>query len=407
MTPEPGTRQSTDVEPAPPAPSERGATSWEHIPALSELHRSVARVLEADIRALVARLEALVPRLSGTVGYIYERTLGSVAIVGTDGGSDGVSVSSIEDITAVRAADSLGAATLGCIITPETDVDEIGRDHIERKTPLGRLLADLGVEKITQLVKWSGPDADALAGRQRRPPTKLMELFEWSILYTHACYSTWSQPTLLLKDGLLRSVMFRGAFFREMMRRIEDAVRRRPREQRIYVAAFSRRNALVDQLQLAVTKMALQTHIREPFYIRVSEDVQREIYRLGRWQWAAALLDDPMRSYGVPYLARFGSDPVRSPVAMVDLLPCHAESPDATQEIFGVLLYDARNGFPTAHYPLSLQKARAHASFTGFSGDIVRRWIIETIERAVGADLAPAVEQMRLRPDAALWRDEE
>ena len=52
------------------------------------------------------------------------------------------------------------------------------------------------------------------------------DLCEWAVLYDRICYHTFASDTLIVRDGLLRSKLFRGELFSEFRKKLETAITR-------------------------------------------------------------------------------------------------------------------------------------------------------------------------------------
>ena len=50
------------------------------------------------------------------------------------------------------------------------------------------------------------------------------DLCEWAVLYHRICHTEFGNHTLLVRDGLLRSKIFRGELFTEMARRMAERI---------------------------------------------------------------------------------------------------------------------------------------------------------------------------------------
>ncbi len=135
----------------------------------------------------------------------------------------------------VRVVDSYGEQLCLDAVTPTTDTDVLSRaqfnDDGSPKTALGRVMADLNVTPRTlSSLSHMIPEGKKI----RETPDEVSpswvlvyrDLCEWAALYERICYRTFATDTLLVRDGLLRSKLFRGEFFIEFRKRIEDAIER-------------------------------------------------------------------------------------------------------------------------------------------------------------------------------------
>ena len=89
------------------------------------------------------------------------------------------------------------------------------------------------------------------------------DLCEWAVLYERICYNTFATDTLLVRDGLLRSKLFRGEGFIRLRERIEQAVQRlRPVASDALMAIFEQR--LGSQIEAAFGEITRRLSERTP-----------------------------------------------------------------------------------------------------------------------------------------------
>jgi hypothetical protein len=142
------------------------------------------------------------------------------------------------------------------------------------------------------------------------------ELIEWATLFTILRKKDFGTDTLIVYDGLLRSKVFAGDFFKRYIQGIQASIESQKQKHRrkIYLAGIAKHSKVLTRYRLA---MALE---------------------------------------GI--LVKFGTG-LRDPIWPVDIY-----LPQASQAhyILGYMLADALNGFPLPLYPQCLQQAHANAA---------------------------------------------
>ncbi|WP_117210909.1 hypothetical protein [Allorhizocola rhizosphaerae] len=365
-----------------------------------QLRRLIAEQAARD-RAELDRLMAQV-RAMGPVRIIKPRSATSVALMAADGGNNQVTFNPFY-LQVVRVVDSYGKELCLDVVSSSTDIGELSRQQFEERDgklpPLGRLMRDLEVNDLHELspmMNWKSAGW-VLVYR---------ELCEWATLYELICSRRFAQDTLLVRDGLLRSKVFRGTLFVEMYRLIKQHIERIYREDRrhVWLVGLAKKSEVLEQYRLAIS-LSRVFERGSPCFVAVPEEMQRHVIR---WvEYVRSPEDDssgekPKFNMGAMHFARFGT---RSgdPVWTVDLLEC--QKADA-QVVFGYLLADAVAGFPIPFYPNSIQQADSHSRVADLDLDIIEDNLIEAIRDQVGPELAPIIDQLRLATDVAARRYE-
>jgi hypothetical protein len=232
------------------------------------------------------------------------------------------------------------------------------------------------------------------------------DLCEWAALYERICYRSFATDTLLVRDGLLRSKLFRGEGFIHFRRRIEDAVRRIRAENRrkVFLVGVAKHSKVLERYRLA---MALERTIPEggPRYVKIPRDLEAKAYvwpEYARGAETEGKGEAPKFVAGDMYFVRFG-ERGGDPLWTVDLLS--SQTSDAA-EVFGYLLADAIDGFPVPFYPRSLQKAHEHAEIVDFDLDILQDEVLAAVRGLLEKDDRNTIEALRLQGDVAARRYE-
>jgi hypothetical protein len=368
--------------------------------ALPELRTRIRAQTQADA-ALLAQIRADVAGLSGDVRTIQPRNTTSVSLVASDGGNNKVEFNPFY-LQLVRVVDSYGDQLFLDVVSPSTDTTELASRHLSQgqvRSPLGRLMADLNASTLGEL-------SPMLPPRPRSPSWTLVyrDLCEWATLYDLVCYQRFTTDTLIVRDGLLRSKIFRDDLFIRMYRRMVDAIERiyRDRRREVFLVGIAKHSQVLRQYALAMA-VAKTFPTGQPCYVPVPHTLQQKVYV---WDEYIRAPDDtdpgeaPKFNIGEMYFVRFGS---RSgdPVWTADLLACQH---DKAQKIFGCLLADAIPGFPVPFYPMCLQQADHHAQIVDFDLDILQDTLIDAVRRQIEPDRQATFDALLLATDVAQRR---
>ena len=139
----------------------------EQLPALRrQIHDQAARDFRL-LDGLVAQAREMAPQ----VRTIRPRAATSVALTAADGGNNAVAFNPFS-LQIIRVVDSAGKELFLDVVSPTTDIDELGRRHLAERTALGGLMADLGITQLAEL-------SPILAGRSRQWVEAYRDLCEW------------------------------------------------------------------------------------------------------------------------------------------------------------------------------------------------------------------------------------
>jgi hypothetical protein len=368
----------------------------EQLPALRrQIHDQAARDFRL-LEDLVAQARELAPQ----VRTIRPRATTSVALTAADGGNNAVAFNPFS-LQIIRVVDSAGKELFLDVVSPTTDLDELGRRHLAERTALGGLMADLGITRLAEL-------SPMMAGRSRQWVEAYRDLCEWATLYDLVCNHSFAADTLVVRDGLLRTPIFAGdvlARVGQLMRAaIEDesAANRR----RVWVAGLAKKTKVLDHHRLAMSLAGIFDR-GAPCFVPVPRRMQEQVYRDRDYLRAPDSGPDTSpgsarasENIGEMHFVRFGSHS-GDPVWTADVLAW--QTADA-QAIFGHLQADAAAGFPVPFYPFSLQQADAHSRVADLDVEIIADSLVAAVRDLVGPDKAHIVDALRLSTDVAARR---
>lgn len=356
---------------------------------LPRLKNAIRERTEAD-RMLLDELRDEVRPLSSCVRTIKPRGATSVSLVASDGGNNKL-VFDPFTVQLVRVVDSYGEELFFDVISPTTDTDKLSAAQFNGdgspKTALGWMMRDLGVRTLTELSHMI-PDGE----KTRKEPHKVSpswvlvyrDLCEWAVLYERVCYGRFDTDTLIVRDGLLRSKLFRGELFTEFRKRLEGAIERiREKHRRwVYLVGIAKHSKVITRYQLAMTIEKVMPP-GEARYVKIPRELEAKAYVWPEYARGAETEGEegeaPKYVAGDMYFARFGKAK-GDPLWAVDIFSCQSKK-DA--ELFGYLLADAIDGFPVPFYPRCLQKAHEHAEVVDFDLTILQDEVFAAVRGLV------------------------
>lgn len=377
----------------------------EELPRLREVVRGRALADKKLLEDLCAEVRSLVP----AVRTIKPRATTAISLVASDGGNNRLVFDPFY-IQLIRVVDSYGKQLCLDAVSPTTDLDELAAAQFNSdgtaRTALGRMMLDLGVKPPT-LHNLSPMIPDAKVARENpsavAPSWVLVyrDLCEWAVLYEQICHRRFATDTLIVRDGLLRSKIFRGDYFIRLRDWVKDAIARILREdhRRVYLVGIAKRSKVLERYNLA---MAIE-HVLpggEARYVPIPREMEARAYvwpEYARGEETEGGGEAPKFVAGSMFFVRFGR---RSgdPVWTIDLLSSQV---DQAAEIFGYLLADAIEGFPVPFYPRSLQKAHECAQIVDLDVDIFQDEILAAIRQLLPSDRRQVLDEMRLQTDVS------
>ncbi|AGM27614.1 Uncharacterised protein [Mycobacteroides abscessus subsp. abscessus] len=339
------------------------------------------------------------------------------SVVAADGGHAPIEAFPFMSLGAVRVVDSSGEELFFDVIGPRDDTDKLSQRHIDERTPLGQLMADLGNAADSDPVRTArrkgrtGPlmlselspmiPAPVRGGQRPKKPlsngwmTVYRDLCEWAAIYNLVCYrDPTDRMSVILRDGLLRSKIFAHDYFTLMgaiiNERIGQVKQRRKRD--IFLVGIAKSSEVQARYALAMTlqnifpagqpyfapiPMALQEAVYQwPEYIRLPDGVDKSKGT------DTPSMEDPKFNIGAMHFARFGGE-ADDPVWTLDTLHWQA---DRAAEILGCLLRDTEQSFPIPSYPQTLIDADAGAQISKMDAELLRDAFLDSI----GARVDPA-----------------
>jgi len=374
----------------------------DELPALRE---AVAERTKRD-QELLERLRDEVRPLRAEVRSIKPRSTTATSLVASDGGNNKIAFDPFY-IQLVRVVDSYGKQLLLDTVSPTSDTDELTREQFDAqgkpRTALGRMMDDLGVKQLHKLSHMI-PDGETCRSRPERisPSWVLVyrDLCEWAVLYDRICFHTFATDTLIVRDGLLRSKLFREELFIKWRKSVESAIARirKDDKRRVFLVGVAKHSKVLARYQLALALEDIMS-AGEPKYVQIPRDIEAKAYV---WpEYARGIEEEgsggeaPKFVAGKLFLVRFGAR-TGDPIWAVDIFECQCE---LSSEIFGYLLSDAIDGFPVPLYPRCLQKAHEHAEIVGFDLDLLQEEIFNNVRDMLPTGKRTILDVFRLNPD--------
>lgn len=365
-----------------------------HAALKSQLQRQIGQ----DMYVLEGLRDEIRP-LGSTVRRILPRTTTSISLVGTDGGNNRIQFDPFL-VQLVRVVDSSNNEYCLEAITPTTNVTELSRIQFDEtgaaRTPLGRLMASLGVNDLTRLSHMIRRNDD---GRPSSPSWVQVyrELMEWAVLFSVLQDKDFGTDTIIVCDGLLRSKVFAGDLFTKLSHEFKKAIERhwRDNRRRIYLVGVAKHSKVLDRYRLAMALEGILT-TGYPAYTPIPRELEERAYV---WSEYARGDDRDWEGHevnkfvaGKMFFVKFGAGP-NDPIWPVDIFQPQAE--DAAT-ILGCLLSDSTDGFPVPFYPRCLQKAHENAALVDFDFDVLQDEVFASLRAALGTN-ARKLDEFQLR----------
>jgi len=339
---------------------------------LHRLQSSLAVALQQEwpaLRKAAKDLKQLTPIAIQTSSEKFaagSRPLPVIATVATDGGENRLSLAPLA-LQLIRVADSEGR-----LYCEEFFAQSLAPSEILSLFKTDKVLAGL----VKQLrLKWDDllPQTDY---QRANLLSLLREMMEWAALLQLA---TEPGPRLLLRDGLLRSVLLPETVFHKLVEHFEALTFRNKH----LLAGVAKKSAVIDYLSLALDLEGM-FHDPAPGFVAIPAALEREAAP-ANYRWVGT------RAMGWLHVARL--DRGRS----VPLLPVDVPSwqRDRAEEIMIRLTLEARGSFPQRGYPRALSAAHEHAHIGGLEIELLEGLLLKELQR-VSPKVARAALEMRL-----------
>ncbi|WP_067623372.1 hypothetical protein [Alicyclobacillus acidiphilus] len=377
-----------------------------------QLRMRIRDRLRADYPLLDQLREEIRPLLS-EVRPIKPRSATAISLVGSDGGNNELIFDPFL-LHVVRVVDSYGKQLCFDVVSPSTDPDELSADQFDTsgkpKTALGFMMKELGLKqmKLSELSHMIPTGEFVRTQRERVSPSWVQtyrDVCEWAVLYQLIRQAEFSTDTLIVRDGLLRSKIFRGNLFIKLRQNLEASIDQiyRQHRRRVFMVGIAKKSKVLTRYHLAITLESLFA-TGDARYVRVPRDLEAKSYIWEEYARGVETEGDereaPKFVAGDMYLVRFGA---RSgdPIWAVDILSSQTRF---APEIFGYLLADAVDGFPVPLYPKCLQKAHEYAQIAGFDYALLQDVISRGIRDLVPPQRHDAFDSMQFKTDVAARR---
>lgn len=333
------------------------------------------------------------------------RSTTAVSLVASDGGNNRLLLDPFT-IQFVRVVDSYGKEFCIDAVLSTTDTDVLSRRQFDADgnpaTLLGKMMHDLAAATLSELSHMI-PRGETVRTEPERVSLSRVpvyrDLCEWAVLYDRICRQTFASDTLIVRDGLLRSKIFRGDRFTAWRQKVEEAIDRIEREdkRRVYLVGIAKRSKVLTRYNLALMLENIMP-AGNPCYVKVPREMEAKAYiwpEYARGVETEGEGEAPKFVAGDMYFVRFGPR-VGDPIWTVDILSSQSSR---ASEIFGYLLADAVNGFPVPLYPRCLQAAHEYAQVTGFDLDILQEEIYSAVRGLLEPNEQWVLDQYRFN----LW----
>ena len=348
--------------------------------------------------------------LSENMKVIKPRVTTSVSLVASDGGNNNLEFDPF-NFQLIRVVDSFGKQLCLDVVTPTTDTADLSRKQFEEdgspRTALGRLMADLNLSTLNKLSPMI-PDGKTVREKPEEisPSWVLVyrDLCEWAILYEQICYKSFATDTLIVRDGLLRSKLFRGALFVEFCKLIQQSIKKiyKDTRRKVFLVGIAKRSKVLARYNLAMSLEQIFP-AGDPRYVEVPRELEAKAYV---WPEYARGMEEqgegevPKFVAGNMYFVRFGKR-AGDPIWTVDILSSQSKK---APEVFGYLLADATEGFPVPFYPRCLQKAHEHAEIVDFDLDILQNEVFAAVRGLLNNEETSVLEGLTLQGDVSSRR---
>lgn len=358
-------------------------------------------------RKLLDDLRSEAVQMKSNVRVIKPRSITTFSLVASDGASNKLVYNPFY-FQLIRVVDSNGRNLCLDTITPTTDTDILSQRQFDElgnpKTALGLLMKDLKCLTLNDLSPMipTGENVRNNVGEISKSwVLTYRDLCEWAVLYETICYEGFTNNTVVVRDGLLRSKIFKydtvnkRPLFIEMMDKINNAIEDvyKRKKIKIFFVGLAKHSQVLSRYSLAIQLEDIFPQ-GEPRYAKVPDLMEERSYI---WKEYIGKSDESEGevnkfSMGSLYLVRFGKKS-GDPIWAIDLLGSQSAF-DA--EIFGYLYMDTIDGFPIPHYPACLQKALEYAQIVDFDLDILQDEVVKAIKELLPTEKRDVIDYQNL-----------
>ena len=240
----------------------------EQLPELRRKIRAQAALEARVLDELVKQAAGLAPH----VRPIRPRTATAVALTAADGGNNSVAFNPFE-LQVIRVVDSQGKELFLDVVSPATDIDELGRRHRGDRTVLGKLMDDLDAQRLSDL-------SSMMTTRNRKWVEVYRDLCEWATLHDLITSHQFAADTLIVRDGLLRTTIFAGDTLVRLGELMKQAIDRQAKDnrRRIWLAGLAKKTKVLDHYRLAISLAGIFDR-GTPCFVPVPHELQERVYR--------------------------------------------------------------------------------------------------------------------------------
>jgi hypothetical protein len=315
------------------------------------------RSLELALNQEWPQLSATQVRLAKTrpspipIRLTSAKQMSVVATVATDGGENKLSLEPIQ-LQVIRVADSLGEVYFEDFVAQSLKPEEILRFFFQSNQRLQKFLAYLQLD-WNQLL----PNSDF---QRSQLLSMLRELMEWAALLKLA-----SQPPvkLLIRDGLLRSVLLTDVVFQRLREKFEALTAKHGH----LLVGVAKRSRVLSYLSMALGLNESFSN-GEPAYLSVPAELERQAAP-AQYRWIGS------RAMGALHIARLdrGEGVPLMPVDIAAWQQARAE------EAMSLLHESAHASFPLRGYPQALVQAHENARMGGLEIEMLESMLMEKV----------------------------
>jgi hypothetical protein len=279
--------------------------------------------------------------------------LSVVATVATDGGENRLSLEPIR-VQVIRVADSLGEIYFEDFVAQSLTPEEILRFFFQSNQRLQRFIKYLELD-------WSEllPRSDF---QRSQLLSMLRELMEWAALLKLASQSP---AKLLIRDGLLRSMLLTDLVFQRLREKFEKLT---TKHGHLFVGV-AKRSRVLSYLSVA---LGLDEGFNkgDPAYLPVPAELEHEAAP-AQYRWIGS------RAMGLLHIARLDRGET-VPLMPVDFAEWQR---DRVDEAMALLHQSAHASFPLRGYPQALVQAHAHAHLGGLEMEMFEQVLLQQVAK--------------------------